>query len=104
MQTQVIKVDAKEADMIQAWLDSNQPIPDVGLTETIKIYTAVFMVDFEVNIKVCNTEIGPYVDVVLFEAGNEILCLEVRYTLLGTYYFRDTTDVYKVVIEKGEDK
>ena len=102
MQTQTIKVPAKEVEEIQAWLDSGKQIPDAGETETVKTYTAVFLNDIEADIKVCNGDTGPYVDAVLFEAGNEIMFLEVGATLLGTYYFRDTMEVYKVIVEKAE--
>ncbi len=100
MQTQTIIVPASEADEIQGWLDSGKQIPDAGETETVKTYTAVFMDDFEADIKVCNGDTGPYIDAVLFEEGCEVKFLAVRDTFLGVYIFKDVMGLFQVIVEK----
>jgi len=101
MKTRAINISAEENRMIQAWLDSNLPVPDAGECETIKIYTATFEDNIEVDIKVCNGDTGPYIDAVMFENGNEIGFLEVRDTLLGVYDFREDQDFWRVIVQKA---
>ncbi len=103
MQIQTIQVPIIDANMIQSWLDSGVQIPDAGEIETVKIYTTMFAGDVEADIKVCNSDDGPYIDAVWFDDGIEIGFLEVRDTLLGEYVFTDKYDgaEYKVIVEKS---
>ena len=100
MQTQTIQIPEHEVVMIQDWLDSDEAVPDTGECETIKIYTAEFADEVEVDIKVVNGDTGPYIDAVIFEDGNEIGFLEVGETLLGVYDFREEQDFYRVIVEQ----
>ena len=102
MQT-TIKIAENEANRIQNWLDQNEPHPSYGECETIRRYVVPFIdePDIEVEIKICNSDSGPYVDAIMFEAGCEIGFLEPRNTFLGVYDFRDEQDFYRVIVEKA---
>lgn len=99
MQTKTIRIPENEAAIIQKWLDSNKPISDAGEIETVKCFTAIFDDGIEVDIKVCNSDTGPYIDAVMFEDNCEIGFLEVRDTLIGIYDFREDQDFYRVIVE-----
>lgn len=95
-----LKVADDEAILIQGWLDTDKPIPDTGPCETVYRYTATFDFNIEADIKVCNSDTGPYIDAVLFEDGCEIGFLEVGGVLLGEYIFEDNDKMYVVTVEK----
>jgi len=93
-----IRVPKSEAKELQALLSGNSPCEKSG--DTIQTFTGSFENGYEVDIKVCNCDDkfgAPWVDAVLFDnKGSEILCLDVRDTLLGEYIFNDGIEVYVV--------
>lgn len=103
MQTRTIQIPATEAVTIQGWLDSDHLVAGtVGKEDTIKRFTVKFEENVEADIKVCNSEDGPFIDAVWFDEGCEIGFLDCRRTLLGEYIFIDKYDnaEYKVIVEE----
>lgn len=102
MQTRTIQIPAQEIRVIENWLTSDHALPQAGECETISTYTVKFAEQVEADIKVVNSDSGPYVDAVWFDDGCEIGFLEVRDTLLGEYVFIDKYDnaEYKVIVEQ----
>lgn len=93
-----IRIPKTEAKELQTLLSGNSPCEKSG--DTIQTFTGSFENGYEVDIKVCNCSDrfgAPWVDAVLFDNnGSEILCLDVRDTLLGEYIFNDGIEVYVV--------
>jgi hypothetical protein len=96
-----IKVPSKEAEQIQKWLNSNEPIPDAGKYEVVKTYSADFDNGIVADIKVVNSPSGAYIDAVLFDDGSEVQTMEPRYTLVkaGGYNFKYNSKIFSVIIE-----
>lgn len=94
-----IKIPQSEAEQIQKWLDSNEAVPDSGKNEIIKKWSVNFDGNLEADIKLVNTESGPYLDCVLFEDGSEVGLLEPQYVLLGVYPFEHGDKKFTVIIE-----
>lgn len=84
--------------------------PGNNTCDVLRTFTAVFEDGIEVDIKVCDSsdDTTPYIDPVIFDKGQEILCLEVRDNLLGEYLFSvrqekergDSVDYYVVEIKQ----
>jgi len=93
-----IRIPKTEAKELQTLLSGNSRCEDAG--DTIQTFTGSFENGFEVDIKVCNCDDkfgAPWVDAVRFDNnGSEILCLDVRDTLLGEYVFNDGIEMYVV--------
>ena len=93
-----IRIPKTEAKELQTLLSGNKPCDKSG--DTIQTFTGSFENGYEVDIKVCNCSDkfgAPWVDAVLFDNnGSEILCLDVRDTLLGEYVFNDGIEMYVV--------
>ena len=93
-----IRIPKSEAKELQTLLSGNSPCDKSG--DTIQTFTGSFENGYEVDIKVCNCSDkfgAPWVDAVLFDNnGSEILCLDVRDTLLGEYVFNDGIEMYVV--------
>ena len=96
MQAVSILIDSKEADLMQAYLDSDGE-DSVG---TIQTYTANFDDGLEVDIKVCKGD-PPFVDAVLYYEGEEVQLLDVTDELLGEYLFYHEEELYSVSLEEG---
>jgi len=99
MQT-TIRVPKTAAKELQILLSGNSPCDKSG--DTIETFTGSFENGYEVDIKVCNCDDkfgAPWVDAVLFDNhGCEIMCLDVRDTLLGEYIFNDGIETYVVKV------
>lgn len=84
-----IRIPKTEAKQLQTLLSGNFPCENSG--DIIQTFTGKFENGFEVDIKVCNCDDrsgAPWIDAVLFDNnGCEIMCLDVRDTLLGEYIF-----------------
>lgn len=93
-----IELRKSEADEIQKWLDSDEPIPDAGQDEIVKTWTANFGNHIFADIKLCNTKSGPYLDCILFHDGNEVVLQEPQYVLLGSYPFEYEGITYELII------
>ena len=91
-----ILIDSKEADLMQAYLDSDGE-DSVG---TVQTYTADFGDGVEADIKVCKGD-PPFVDAVLYDKGSEGQLMDVSDELLGEYLFYYDGKVYAVTVEEG---
>ena len=92
-----ILISSKEADLMQAYLDSDGE-DSVG---TVQTYTADFGDGVEADIKVCKGD-PPFVDAVLYDKGSEVnLIWDVDDELLGEYKFYYNGELYTVTVEEG---
>lgn len=94
-----LKINRAISKKLQKWIDSNQPIPDAGDDEVVMTYTLHFPSKIEADIKVCNSDNGPWIDAVLFEDGSEVCVLEPGYKILGEYNFEYMGKDYIVVLK-----
>lgn len=92
-----IEIPEEKVAEIQAFLDSKG-----NRTDKVEyLYTAEFDDGMEADIKVCDSdEPSPFIDPVLFDNGQEVMCLDVRDELLGEYVFEVGFDTYRVIIKK----
>lgn len=83
-------------------LESSDSAEDAGKTELLHtITTAIENTEYEVDIKIVNSESGCYVDAVLFHNNHEVMCLEPSYERLeGDYIFEDGDTTIKITIDK----
>ena len=98
--TREIKVEAKLAKIIQSKMNKNQSL-DENTRRNSRVdlsLTANFGEGIEVDIKVIDTDNGPYVDAILFDEGSEQMVLEPQYVLLGKYPFEHNDKKYVVTV------
>ena len=80
----VLLIPTHDAEEAQRLLDTDVAIPDCGHDGIYQTWSGSFKDGTQFDIKVVNTDNGPYVDAVLFdEKGHEISVCEPAYTLLG---------------------
>jgi len=97
--TRKIKVDNKYAKEVQKHIDDNKPLDeDIGemCNRTDKVFTAKFGNKVEADIKVVDTDSGPWIDATLFDNGSEQVTIEPQYALLGEYSFEYNDKRYVV--------
>jgi len=95
---EVIMIPETEVKKMQDFLNSKGK-DKVG---TIETYTVKFEDategDIQIDVKVCQGN-PPFVDIVLFQDGNDVGCLEPADSLLGRYVFQDVLEnVYEVSV------
>lgn len=98
--TKEIKVEKKLAKIIQKHIDQNKPLDEnirrnnqVDLTLTAKFGDGI-----EADIKVIDTDTGPWIDAILFDNGSEQVVIEPQYVLLGKYPFEYDNKKYVVQV------
>jgi hypothetical protein len=92
-------VSKKYAKEVQKHIDDNKPLDeDIGEihNRTDKVFTAKFGNKMEADIKVVDTDSGPWIDATLFDNGSEQVTIEPQYTLLGEYPFEYNDKRYVV--------
>jgi hypothetical protein len=90
-----------QADEIQGWLDSNAPVGGGKDAAVIATYTVQFANGAQADIKVVNSQDGPYVDPVLFDQnGCEIALIEPQYELLGQYQWFVDGITYTAILQQ----
>ena len=96
-----IKIDPKLAKEIQTKIDKNQPLDKKSTYKDNRVYlslTANFKHDVDVDIKVVDTNTGPWIDVVLFNNGSEELVIEPQYIFLKEYHLKYNGNKYIVKV------
>lgn len=79
----------QKVEQIDQFLKQNSAVPDCGACEVLETITIPIQnTPLEVDLKVVNSDSGPYLDVVLYENGNEIATLPPGYdSIKGEYTF-----------------
>jgi len=99
MHTKTIVLPKSTIARVNKMLNAGAEIEDAGQDDVLETFTAKFDHDgHEADIKVVNSDGGPYIDAVLFQNGNEVDLLEPSYRLDGEYAF----DEFKVIIKAGK--
>ena len=101
------KVPNDVFDELEGFLAVSKPIPDAGIGETIWTTTVRFPLDYEMGIKVVNSEEGPWTEGVLFLNGEEVGMTDVGESLEGEYTIVDDannleTCTFTVMIERSD--
>ena len=84
-QTRTLRVPPADFDMLEAALASRSMVEKAGRDEVLFQQTVQFQGDVEMDIKVVNSEDGPWTEGVLFLGGQEIAPTEVGEELAGEY-------------------
>jgi hypothetical protein len=87
---------------LNKWLSGNRAVESSGHNEILYKVFVEFSDNIEADIKVVNCEGGPYVDAVLFENNNEVMCLEPSYEQLHGEYIFEFNNVQYIAILKCE--
>ena len=95
-----VDINKKIAKQLQKWLELNEPIPDTGPYEVVATFTADFGNNIEADIKVCNSDLGGWIDAVLFDEGHEVCTIEPSYELLGDFHFEYDGKRYIAVLKE----
>ena len=83
-----LKLNAGQLAAFNAWLAESCAVGDAGRDEVLHTETTDFGFGWEADIKIVNSESGPYVDAVLFHNGCEVMCLEPEFEQFdGQYMF-----------------
>lgn len=108
---QTIQIPKDLCEQVNGFLVGNSVVLDAGKDEILlAVSTGVEGVTgragLEVDIKVVNSESGPYIDAVLFEGGLEVCCLEPSFEQFdGEYkFFLDEQEIVILVESNDEDE
>lgn len=94
-----LEIPKKRKDEINQQLASNQEVGHKDDDDVLDCFTAkVPDTNLEVDIKLVDTESGPYLDIVLFDEGVEVTCLDPLYELKEEYIIGDGDNEVKVLI------
>jgi len=100
--TKKIKVETKLAKIIQKHIDENKPLDERTRknSRVMESMTVNFSNGIEADIKIVDTDTGPWIDAVLFDKGSKVLVLEPHYVFLGEYFFIYNDVKYVVKVSK----
>jgi hypothetical protein len=85
---------------LNAMLVAGVQVPDRGTTDVLHTATLDFGKGLQADIKLVNSEGGPYIDPVLFFNGSECGLLEPRFTRFeGSYEFTLDGEIYTAVVQ-----
>ena len=98
-QTTTVFISKKEHERLQKLIDQNRMDPKNDRDGICQTMTAQFDNGIEADIKICNSENGPWIDPVLFFNGSEIGVLEPQYTIEGEYLFEIDENEFIVKVE-----
>lgn len=95
-----LEISKSKREEINKMLELNEAVGGKELNGVIiESFTAkVEDTSLEVDIKLVDTEDGPYLDIILFEDGYEMYCLEPQYELNEEYEFEYEGEPLKVLI------
>jgi hypothetical protein len=89
--TTVVCIPKNVCEEVDGFLSGSSEVPDAGDSEVLLTVSTEVLgprEGLEVDIKVINSESGPYVDAVLFENGSEVYALEPSFEhIRGEYLF-----------------
>lgn len=84
----------EEGKKINDLLKEKSAIADFGDDEVIYSFTAKFNNGYQSDIRLINSEDGPFLDLTLFDdEGSEITCLDPMYELPSSILFEDIDEV-----------
>jgi len=84
-----LRLDASHLATFNAWLAESCAVGDAGRDEVLHTASTDFGSGWEADIKIVNSEDGPYVDAVLFHNGSEVMCLEPEFEQFDGQYIFD---------------
>lgn len=88
-----IKISTQLTDSINDLLKMNESLSDCGNGEILFTFTSIIENStYEVDIKVVNSDSGPYVDAVLFDENLEVFSLEPSFERIDGEYIFDLED------------
>jgi hypothetical protein len=87
-------------DRLEAELRAGKQVADAGRTEILFQHTVQFSGDIQMDIKVVNSEDGPWTEGVLFDLGGEIGCTEVGDSLAGEYIVPAYDKEFSVIVRR----
>jgi hypothetical protein len=79
-----------------------EALKDTKETATIHTFSGKFENGFEIDLKVCNGDTGPWIDLILFDEGTEV-CADApdpEGGLLGEFELYDGEDTYRLFVEE----
>jgi len=95
-------IESRFLSVLDSFLELDHAVEDSGDGEVLHKETFNFKDGHEIDLKIVNSESGPYVDAVLFFEGDEITVLEPQYeNFSGEYSFElESGDlVYKAIVK-----
>jgi len=100
-----VTVPASEYDQLEKFLMQEEAVSDAGRDEVLGCYTGKFEDGIQVDVKVVNSEDGPWSEAVFFnKRGSEIGCTEVYDTLGGLFECKVKNgfhwNIYRVIVER----
>lgn len=102
MITKTLTVSPSTFDMMEAALAAGTMVEDAGRDEVLFCRTVDFG-DVQMDIKVVNSEDGPWTEGVLFQpSGDQLGCTEVGESFGGEYIVPDGEKEYCVIVERGK--
>lgn len=98
MQRRSIELTLEKVEELQALLDMDESVPDAGPDETLWLGTVNFEDDIEADIRIINSDSGPFVDALLTQSGGECCLLDPIYTLASDYEFEYEGETFIVEV------
>ena len=75
-----LRLNAADSALLQKckeYDEADKQYPDVGQFETILCKTVKFHDKIEGDVKICNGDTGPWMELVIFDNGSELTCSDV---------------------------
>jgi hypothetical protein len=102
MPTAIIKIPKHEAKYAKKLLKLSEASPDGKECSTLIEWSANFKDGFEAVIQVCNGDVGPWTQTILYDdRGNEVHFTEAGEDFLGEVEFEDEGKIYRVLSKIG---
>ena len=98
-----------EPDKLKFWTDAIKlpgPMPDAGLAAVLGVFHVDIGKGIDVDIRLCNHQDGPFVDIIMFDDGEPTVAIDKTYKILGhhTFVYRDTAYSIEIVEEPETTK
>ena len=96
-------VHRRSLEIAEAMLSSEEAVKGYREGDTLCVFPVDFGNGVEADIKICNGNMGPWVDAVLFDNGQEVCVLEPSFDpdITGEYIFEYGDDEYHAYLVRG---
>ena len=96
-----IHINKSDIDEHESMMENNDCYADAGTAEVIETFTTKFADGHQVDLKICNSEDGIWLDPVMFDKnGCEVCVIEPAYSLKGDFIFWIGEDEYVVTVKE----
>lgn len=101
-QTQTLEIQASKYDQLALYLQEQKLVTDAGRDEILFEQTVRFKGDMEMDIKVVNSEDGPWTEGVLYRGPSEVGMTSVGDSLDGEFIISYGEQEYCVVVKRSQ--